>query len=126
RTGWRTRTTQADKVRWYADDIPTPYLKLETAIGVAVNSRTATAINCLTTDRRAFARFLLLSHRRLHPPEHNTWRKIDRDTCPILAQKGIRGLGMDYSDTRPYFVLLFAPVLRLRSQKQNTPQPVDC
>jgi hypothetical protein len=56
-----------------ADEILTALLELESAIWVAVNSRKATAINCLTTHRRAFAGFLLLCHTRLHPPEHNTW-----------------------------------------------------
>ena len=56
-----------------ADEKLTAFLELESAIEVAVNSRKATAINCLTTDRRAFAGFLLLCHTRLHPPEHNTW-----------------------------------------------------
>jgi len=57
----------------HADEKLTAFLELESAIRVAVNSRKATAINCLTTDRRAFAGFLLLCHTRLHPPEHNTW-----------------------------------------------------
>jgi hypothetical protein len=56
-----------------ADERLTAFLELESAIWVAVNSRKATAINCLTTHRRAFAGFLLLCHTQLHPPEHNTW-----------------------------------------------------
>jgi hypothetical protein len=57
----------------YADEKLTAFMELESAIRVAVNSRKATAINCLTTDRRAVAGFLLLCHTQLHPPEHNTW-----------------------------------------------------
>ena len=56
-----------------ADEKLTAFLELESAIEVTVNSRKATAINCLTTDRRAFAEFLLLRHTRLPPLEHNTW-----------------------------------------------------
>jgi hypothetical protein len=56
-----------------ADEMLAAFLELESAIRVAVNSRKTTAINCLTTDRRAFAGFLLLCHKRLHPPEHNIW-----------------------------------------------------
>jgi hypothetical protein len=57
----------------HADEKLTAFLELESAIRVAVNSRKATAINYLTTDRRAFAGFPRLRHMRLHPPGHNTW-----------------------------------------------------
>jgi hypothetical protein len=55
------------------DEKLTAFVELESAIRVAVNSRKATAINCLATVQRAFAGFVLLCHTRLHPPEHNTW-----------------------------------------------------
>jgi len=57
----------------HADEKLTAFVKLESAIRVAVNSRKATAINYLTIDRRAFAGFPRLCHTQLHPPGHNTW-----------------------------------------------------
>ena len=75
RTIWIVDAHRGDGKRFVvrADEKLTAFLELESAIEVAVNSRKATAINCLTTDRRAFAGFLLLRHSRLPPPEHNTW-----------------------------------------------------
>jgi uncharacterized DUF497 family protein len=75
RTIWIADAHRDDGRRFVvrADELLTAFIELESAIRVAVNSRKATAINCLTTDRRAFAGFLLLCHTRLHPPEHNTW-----------------------------------------------------
>ena len=57
----------------HADEKLTAFVKLESAIRVAVNSRKATAINYLTTDRGAFAAFLRLCHTQFHPLGHNTW-----------------------------------------------------
>ena len=75
RTIWIADAHRNDGKRFAlrADEKLTAFLERESAIRVAVNSREATAVNCLTTDRRAFAGFLLLCHTRLHPPEHNTW-----------------------------------------------------
>ena len=75
RTIWIVDAHRGDGKRFVvrADEKLTAFLELESAIEVAVNSRKATAINCLTTDRRAFAGFLLLCHTRLHLPEHNIW-----------------------------------------------------